>query len=520
MVGRVLGCLSIVVLVVAACGSSTVSTAPSGGAPSAGTSSASAVEPAGSSPAGSPAAPAAASGPAAWYDALPACSANATYRCGTMQVPLDDANPTGEQLTLAYYVRPHTDTTQPPLEPIVSIPGGPGYAALGASPLLPPDWLTRRHDMVLVDRRGTGGSAAIDCPDLQDGWASQAEFVAATAACGKQLGTSAARYGSGDAAIDVETLRQALGLDEISLLGFSYGSQVAEGYAARYPEHVHAMVIESGLLANDPQQRWGWDPGKPRAWIDALVLACKAQAPCLDQNPDPAKMIEQLFAKIQKAPLEATVNGEKLTADEFSVANLLGSVDEGGPNGGTFVSAVRDALAGDPDVLVQEANAQSPFPGDQGAVTDYSAGLNQAAWCDDVAIAWDRSDPIETRKAKLAAAIKALPTDAFEPVTVASWMKWAWPDSCIEWPAPDRYEPVIPAGATITVPTLILNGSVDKTTTGVQARAVHDAIPGSILATIFGADHGTTWAPGCAADLEASFLETLKADANACVSPP
>jgi proline iminopeptidase len=44
---------------------------------------------------------------------------------------------------------------------------------------------------------------------------------------------------------DVEALRDAFGLQRISILGLSYGGMVAQGYAIRYPERVANLVLSA-----------------------------------------------------------------------------------------------------------------------------------------------------------------------------------------------------------------------------------------------------------------------------------
>lgn len=42
---------------------------------------------------------------------------------------------------------------------------------------------------------------------------------------------------------DVEGLRQALGAEQIALIGHSFGTMLALEYAAEYPEHVSRVVL-------------------------------------------------------------------------------------------------------------------------------------------------------------------------------------------------------------------------------------------------------------------------------------
>jgi len=46
---------------------------------------------------------------------------------------------------------------------------------------------------------------------------------------------------------DLECLRQALGFDQWSRYGFSYGGPVAQGYALAYPARVRRLVLANTL---------------------------------------------------------------------------------------------------------------------------------------------------------------------------------------------------------------------------------------------------------------------------------
>ena len=70
-----------------------------------------------------------------------------------------------------FRVFPRTDRSQPALQPVVAAEGGPGYPSIDSAEsylfMLGP--LRRRHDLIVVDNRGTGRSGAINCPRLQAG---------------------------------------------------------------------------------------------------------------------------------------------------------------------------------------------------------------------------------------------------------------------------------------------------------------------------------------------------------------
>ena len=75
----------------------------------------------------------------------------------------------GAPLTVHFRVYRHTDHSLPPLEPVVADEGGPGIRSTGsaATYLYMLGSLHRRHDLIVMDNRGTGLSGAINCPRLQ-----------------------------------------------------------------------------------------------------------------------------------------------------------------------------------------------------------------------------------------------------------------------------------------------------------------------------------------------------------------
>jgi len=48
---------------------------------------------------------------------------------------------------------------------------------------------------------------------------------------------------------DVEALRQALGVERVTLLGHSFGTAIALDYALRYPDHTRRLILVSGAAA-------------------------------------------------------------------------------------------------------------------------------------------------------------------------------------------------------------------------------------------------------------------------------
>lgn len=62
-------------------------------------------------------------------------------------------------------------------------------------------------------------------------------------------GKSPADYSLAHDVEEVEALRQALHLEKISVYGHSYGGFVAEGYAAKYPEHLSHLILSDIFIS-------------------------------------------------------------------------------------------------------------------------------------------------------------------------------------------------------------------------------------------------------------------------------
>jgi pimeloyl-ACP methyl ester carboxylesterase len=113
-------------------------------------------------------------------------------------------------------------------------------------------------DVILLDQRGTGMSSPNldDCPTdgkfPADAFADREKFVHAlahaTGNCSwywRSKGVDVTGYNTQESADDVEDLRHALGVSKISLLGHSYGTELALSVIRRHSDSVERAVLAS-----------------------------------------------------------------------------------------------------------------------------------------------------------------------------------------------------------------------------------------------------------------------------------
>lgn len=192
----------------------------------------------------------------------PVAAANVEAQCGTLSVPENPAAPQGRKIDLriAWLDADNTGNGLP--DPVFFLAGGPGQAASEVA--LPVSTALRQvrkqRDIFLIDQRGTGGSNPLSClgpdgkelPMDESAEPTEAYVRDYAARCAASLeGRADPRFYTTSQAIDdLDAVRKALGAEKLNLVGGSYGTRVAQRYAARYPQHVRSMVID-GVAPND-----------------------------------------------------------------------------------------------------------------------------------------------------------------------------------------------------------------------------------------------------------------------------
>jgi pimeloyl-ACP methyl ester carboxylesterase len=236
--------------------------------------------------------------------------------CAEIDVPLDYDDPDGDTITLSVGRSPATGDR---IGALFVNPGGPGATAsdfAGAMASILPSAITERFDIVGVDPRGTGSSAidcggdffeiygldySIDSPeDTTELLDVSQDYVDG---CGSAVGDELPHLGTRDVAHDIDTVRELMGDDQISYLGFSYGTAIGQVYAEEFPGNVRAMVLD-GVLELGPtgtelaeEQALGFEKA-----LDSFVDDCNADSTC-PLAPDAEGAIEELTEMVEEDPI-------------------------------------------------------------------------------------------------------------------------------------------------------------------------------------------------------------------------
>jgi pimeloyl-ACP methyl ester carboxylesterase len=261
----------------------------------------------------------------------PAGTGSVAARCGHLSVPEDPAAPQGARLALAVAVVPALDRSTA-LEPVFILAGGPGQAASDFYAAYAGAFgrVLRRHDLVLVDQRGTGRSNRLGCdipPDVEINTPSPARLAEIATACRRALPGRPEYYTTSVAVRDLDAVRAALGAPRISLYGVSYGTRVALHYVRRHAAHVRAVVLDGALPPDESPE-----PAVTGNAVRALGLVfarCHADAACARAFPDPAGQFERLRAALEAHPVHVRVAdptsglGRELDLDATGLAGTV-----------------------------------------------------------------------------------------------------------------------------------------------------------------------------------------------------
>jgi pimeloyl-ACP methyl ester carboxylesterase len=429
--------------------------------------------------------------------------------CAHPQVPLDYGDPSGRMIELSVVRVPASGDR---IGALFVNPGGPGAtgtdfaATLGT---LLPRKITERFDIVGIDPRGVGDSNPIDCgvsatklysvdPTIEDAADRKALLDVSEAYvddCTIKYGDVLPFVGTRDVARDMDAVRAAMGDEQLSYLGFSYGTAIGQVYADLFPTRVRSMVLD-GVLELGPsgldsarEQAAGFETALSR-WVEHCRSAgCKTAA-------DPLGAVEQVLARAeQPGGIRAPDADRPAGPGEANLGISLALYSQSLWN--DLDSALAAALAGDGSELVGLADQYI-------GIGDFE--IYFAVNCMD--FSWPTGDPDAfLRAAKETAAV----SPHFGEALVNDYVR------CVDWPVKANPIPAITAPG--TPPIVVISTTGDPATPYQGGVDVAQHLASGVLVTNEGDGH-TVVADGkpCIDDLVTAYLVdgTVPQDGTTC----
>ena len=269
---------------------------------------------------------------------------------GYLWVPESRTKPEGRLVRLAFVRFPSTSPDPGP--PIIYLAGGPGGSGIDAvQGIRFPVFMALREagDVIALAQRGTRGSMPfLACPEpwvypLEQVLTREAflqSMLAWSQRCvdyWRALGIGLAAYNTAESADDVEDVRKALGVDQVSLWGISYGTHLALSVLRRHPTSVHRAVL-AGVEGPDQAYKLPRNQQAVLERVDSMVLADSAASASF---PDFLGSIKMVLDTLKKAP--AGVNGQDPNTGQ-AVSVTIGEFD---------VQWLTAGSIGDPSILSQ-----------------------------------------------------------------------------------------------------------------------------------------------------------------------
>jgi len=225
--------------------------------------------------------------------------------CGKLTVFENRETRTGRTIDLNIVVLPAVNQ-QNKAEPLFDLAGGPGASSADAAGFYagPGKDYRRRHDVVLVDQRGTGKSNRLSIfrAKTPGYYLSQMFPIDYVKSMRQALEKRAdlTKYTTSIAMDDLDDVRAWLGYDRINLLGTSYGTRAVLVYMRQHPDHVRSAML-LGVAPTDLKMPLHHAESGARA-MDLLLGECEQDAKCQAAFPQIRDVWKNAIAQLEKQP--------------------------------------------------------------------------------------------------------------------------------------------------------------------------------------------------------------------------
>ncbi|MFZ2014833.1 MAG: alpha/beta fold hydrolase [Nocardioides sp.] len=430
-----------------------------------------------------------ASGPAITVGGLTLrpCAVVAHAYCGHLDRPWEPRNPAAGTIRVGFAFVPAGDPTRPALGTYVPHEGGPGYSTTGSGSSYAAMYgsLLRRHNLLLVDQRGTGRSEPIACPDLQH---LRTAYAPAARRCALSLGGRRDDYTSARSADDLAAVIRRLGLGRVDLYGDSYGTFFAQVFAGRHGDLLRSLVLDSAYPTHGET---GWYPTQGPAMRSSFTKVCRRSPACRGHGAGFATALRRVLHQVRQHPWHGiSHDGDgrrmRVTVDAPDLAVVAFDATYGPYFYRELTAALRSALHGDRVPLLAIVAEATGGSSNAGPVSAYSEGLDAAVSCHDYPQLYDMTARPRVRERQYDAALTrrtARHPATYGPFTVREYARSDWQtlDWCTRWPKAPAANPAHPprprGGHYPDVPTLVLSGELDSITTPAEGAMVARQFP-------------------------------------------
>ncbi|MCL4300336.1 MAG: alpha/beta fold hydrolase [Anaerolineae bacterium] len=441
------------------------------------------------------------------------------FQCGYVTVPEQHSQPDGPTIRLAVTTLPSTARNPAP-DPLFMAQGGPGGSSLELFPLfMLSSPIREERDIVIFDQRGTYYSEPnLLCPELDELTRETLELdlsqeeadrrsMAAYQACGDRLtreGVNLAAYNSLENAADIDSIRVALGYDQINFYGVSYGTLLGLHYMRQFPRSLRSVILDAVVPTQDSflnQTARSAD----RAFKEVVQL-CADDADCSAAYPDLENVIYEVMDALNENPVTIPITdpetGETyqtlVNGDLFINTLFLALYDPSQLP--IFPTIVYNTRAGDYDLLSRLLPVLIFQP-------TVSVGMYQTVVCAEEANFDPAKMPIQGVRPELVTLMKDSNTTILQV--------------CDLWKIP-KLGPEVNAPVVSDIPTLLFSGRFDPITPAYFAEAAAKTLTHSYVYTFPNTSHGAFLFNACANRIAQEFLlnPTVAPDARCIANEP
>jgi pimeloyl-ACP methyl ester carboxylesterase len=259
----------------------------------------------------------------------PGSDRDLAFKCGRTEVPISYDEPSGAKLPL-FLVRVVRAGQTDRIGSLVVNPGGPGAsgadAAIGLALTLPEEVLGR-FDLVGFDPRGVGLSTPVECisddmkerivaseprptskEQLDDTFGLSREVADG---CTEEYGDALGAFNTVDTARDMDQIRQGLGDEQLTYLGYSYGTTLGSTYAELFPDKVRAFVLDAAVDPDADKRTDAEESAKAlEAGFDVFAANCVGLIAGCPIGQTPRQFLEDLLRQAAQTPIPSSEPGE------------------------------------------------------------------------------------------------------------------------------------------------------------------------------------------------------------------